>query len=259
MKRSHLLTLLHAPAAPGGGGPALPGVESATLLLNLQADALSLSDGDPVGTWSNVGTLGGSFTQTGSARPTWRAGGGVPYVEFDGTDDNMAAGAAINTGLDSLSSMTIFIVGSYTAGDGMPLSKFATGQTGTEPGWFVGAIPVSEIFIFASGGDPSEGAYINSPIPSADTVYLATLEMVSNASMTVYVNGSAPVDQSFDGSGTVTNYSTSEPVRLGATGDVLDGYAEMHIHAAMIYAPAPNATDRDAITAWLADKYGITL
>lgn len=60
---------------------------SPTLLLD--ASLLSGSDGDPIGTWTNTGSAGGSFTASGSTRPTLQTAerNGKNVVRGDGTDD----------------------------------------------------------------------------------------------------------------------------------------------------------------------------
>lgn len=57
-----------------------------------QADSLALSDGDPISTWTDSTGNGHDATAGGAQRPTYRASGGSnnePYVEFDGSDDQM--------------------------------------------------------------------------------------------------------------------------------------------------------------------------
>lgn len=48
----------------------------------------SFADGDPVGTWTNVGSGAGNATATGTARPTYKTGiiGGRPVLRFDSND-----------------------------------------------------------------------------------------------------------------------------------------------------------------------------
>src|SRR6185436_20337393 len=45
----------------GGEGPTLPQVSSATLLLDLEADTLLLSEGDPVSLWEDQSGNGNDF------------------------------------------------------------------------------------------------------------------------------------------------------------------------------------------------------
>jgi len=74
-----------------GGGPVLP--EWVTHAW--EADSLSLADGDPVTTWTDS-VSGVSVSQTTTAKkPTYRAGGGTPYVDYDGVDDIMSYAGSV--------------------------------------------------------------------------------------------------------------------------------------------------------------------
>lgn len=71
--------LLTAPRPSGD-----PGIPSSGLVVDWRASALSLADGDPVGSWA-PSTGSGTLTASGGARPTYRATGspaGGPAVEF---------------------------------------------------------------------------------------------------------------------------------------------------------------------------------
>lgn len=75
-------------AAPGWTPADLPDIKHW-----YKASSLALSDNDPVSTWvDDFGTA--DATSSGSARPTYKANSGDPYVEFDGTDDVLAATTA---------------------------------------------------------------------------------------------------------------------------------------------------------------------
>jgi hypothetical protein len=72
-----------------GNGPAGVGDDN-TLVVDLNADALSLADGDPVPVWPDASVFNLTVDPSDNARrPTYRATGlnGRPAVEFDGTDD----------------------------------------------------------------------------------------------------------------------------------------------------------------------------
>lgn len=235
----------------------LPDVASATRLLDLQADAITASDDDPIGTWANAGTLGGSFTAAGGARPTYHTGGGHPYVTFDGTDDLMTAGAAINAGCDNLASFTIFLIYSFAAGSGLQttISKGHNFFDADVAGWaFQGDVN----FVQQNDGSSSYALQTLDSSPSLG-FHVYTLEAVSRNELHIYVNGALPA-QTFQGSNDLTTTSNTEPVRLMATGSIeTDGIGAGDLSALMLYAPAPNQEDREAIEAWLADQYGVML
>lgn len=73
---------------PSGGGGWLPS-DLPDITHWWKATSLALSDNDPVGTWvDDIGTA--DLTGAGGVRPTYKANGGDPYVEFDGTDDSLS-------------------------------------------------------------------------------------------------------------------------------------------------------------------------
>ena len=77
--------------------PLTSGPPTTDLILHLEADALALSNGDPVSTWT--ATVGSSPTRSGTSRPTYIASGlnGLPTVRFDGTDDYMDIPSGFST------------------------------------------------------------------------------------------------------------------------------------------------------------------
>lgn len=78
--------------AAGGGHPS-----GVTLTHWWRAqDIGGLSDGDPVSTWTD-GEGVADLTGSGTTRPLYRAGGGNPYLEFDGSDDTLHATLAAMT------------------------------------------------------------------------------------------------------------------------------------------------------------------
>lgn len=231
-------------------GPVLPEVASATLLLNLQADALALADGDPVPTWANAGTLGGSFTAADAARPTKQSDANGPYVAFDGVTNVMTAGAAPNAGLDNLDSFAVFCVVRTDGGAHAIATKMF--EESTHPGW---SLFTFGILVQEDGGIQYVlDYYANPPLTG---FHVITGMLLSRTVMgAVFVDGSNNniIDSSSLPVGSTT---TTEPVRLGALG-IADSCSKISLRAVMVYAPAPNDTDRAAIEAWLAAKYGIT-
>lgn len=245
---------------------ALPFVDSATLLLDLRANQLSLSDGDPVSTWADTSGNGYDFTQTGDARPIYHTGGGVPYVEFDGVDDiligqNWAA-------LDNPESLLIVTMAKYitvnpSALYGILISKqYATTGPFQYPGWDIGCYIAARgsglgkeppDFLFATNGSnffDRMGDLIAYP----DDYHITTYEAINRNTLEIYVDGD-PVGSSDEldwKSGAVTTTSNTEPVRIGNNGspDPL-GWFSGYLKSILVYSPAPSAEDRGAIEAWL--------
>lgn len=76
----------------------------------VQADNLSLSDGDPVATWTDLSGVGNTVTAASTARPTYKTNiqNSKPIVRFDGSANVM--NKASFSGVDGLTGMTIFLV-----------------------------------------------------------------------------------------------------------------------------------------------------
>lgn len=87
----------------------------AGLVLWLDADVItSLSDGDPVGTWSDQSGNGNDVTQATTAKkPTYKTSiiNSLPVVRFDGTDDGLVLADNLSTATEG----TIFVVLQLTA------------------------------------------------------------------------------------------------------------------------------------------------
>lgn len=95
---------------PGAGW--MP-IDLAGLQQWVRADALSLSDGDPVSTWPDDSGNSRDFTQaTSGARPTFRTNivNGLPVVRSDGTTDRMVSALPMTNTDD----FTLFAVGALT-------------------------------------------------------------------------------------------------------------------------------------------------
>lgn len=226
----------------------LPDVASATRILDLQADALGLSDGDPVGIWADASGLGNDFTQTGSARPTKQSSSGKAFVQFNPNSQiNPSSDAQWMLGpdfADNLDSMTVFIAAKRLWGgstDEVVIAKMNNYSTGA--GWALYANGTNWL-TQKSGGS----AYFYLPRDSAFSAVpcLLTNEMLTRDSLHVYTNGTLD-DRivGIDHTGTVDDISTTEHVRLATFGDdLLSGYLAIDLYAAMIYSPAPNASDR---------------
>lgn len=228
---------------------ALPYVASARLLLELEADSLDLDDDDPVSTWADQSGNGRDFTQTGTARPTRQTVGGYPVVAFDGVNDWLEG----SNFADNLDSFTVFIAGRVLNGSAV-LSKI--NNIGSGAGWLIGT-GSNGLLTQEDGGNVYSWLNIGDfSWASSGFVFAAVFTDKNNFAS--WVNGTNPTQTMH--AGTVADMTTSEPLRIGSDGvGGDDGFMLADIHAILLYASAPDATDRAAIEAWLAARYGITL
>lgn len=234
--------------------PVLP-----TPLLDLEADTLVLSNGDPVALWADQSGNGRDFTSTGTARPLKQTLTGYPAVVPDGINDYMLG----SNFADNPGSFTVFCVVycSNAASLGSP-TVTKINNTGDGAGWSVYNIAGSIILQQAGGNDFIYQSSNSSVID--DHLHVCALEKISNTELHFYFDGT--LDDGYPGGGTqtgspVTNFSNSEAVRLWVEGDggTYNGFGAAPLSAVRIYAPAPNSTIRAAIEAELATRYGITL
>lgn len=240
-------------SAASPAGPVLPQVASATLLLNLQADALGLADGDPVATWADQSGNHNDFTQTGSARPTFRVSGGRSYVEGDGIDDYMQAS---NFGSNPHSFAAVY-VGYWVVPELGPRNNIYIAQAWPDhlSGWtiFNGILYITD----KESGNYQGLAY--SLTDDEDAWHVAVLEFLDYATLGVYINGDGTHRTSDDG-GVVVDISNDGVVYLFQDGT--GNFSPLRICAILCYQinNATNwPTDRAAITTWIANKYGIAL
>lgn len=101
----------------GGGAPAWAPTDKSGLVFWFKADSLSLSDGDPVSTWTDSsGNLGANATQAGGNRPLYKTNiqNGKPGILFDGTDDYFTLSGAIPTSWNTNAPLSVVIVASLT-------------------------------------------------------------------------------------------------------------------------------------------------
>lgn len=239
-----------------------PWVPSAALLLNLQADALSLNDNDPVSLWSDISGLGHDFSQTGTARPTFLANyNGYPAVYFPSGPpnyDSIWMDGGVGGYVDNLPSFSIFHIALCTDNNGDIVIAKQLGFANSSKGWqasFFGAPPTSAMIGIAESY-PSDYLQVSNDVIAMSVV---CSEILSNSNGHVFVNGDN-TNESTVSAGTVSTFSNNTHILLGGNVDSLLGSTmEGWIRAVMIYAPAPNANDRMSITTWLAAKYGIIL
>lgn len=220
-------------------------VASATCLLCLQSDALVLNDGDPVSVWADASGQGNHFTQTGDARPTYHTDGGAPFVSFNDAEGDYMSGPDF---ADNLESFAVFSVFRTSVPSLYAILEKWDQVTADEPHW--AAYNTNMTVIGQTQLNVLEIYDEITPIVE-NTWYISSILKLSSTTGHIYING----DNSNEG--IVTNeplgsFSNSTNVTLGL-------FAYLDLHAAMIYSPAPNDSDRAAIEAWLAEKYGITL
>lgn len=225
------------------------------LVLWLDADAIAgLSDGDPVGTWSDQSGESNDFTQATTARkPTYKTSiqNGLPIVRFDGGDFLAEAGGAVSLRVTTFSVFIVFYgvrpyVGSF-GGLAYHVCEDATGRILHEE------IPSKRVlsqFYDSGAGYHSE---LTDSAYNFDEWHIFEATLTTGASnWKFYKSGAA--------NGTATGFiarTGTTPMEVGRghtsypfTGDI----AEF-----ILYNSALSDADRGLVEAYLGTKWGIAL
>lgn len=240
-----------------------------------KADAITgLSDGDPVSTWSDSSGGGYNLTQTSTARPLYQTNtlNGLPVVEFDGTDDYLAASTAANWKFlhDSTGSSLFIVLKAGTSAD--PNAAYAAlgthGGTTTDVGINVlydDRSSLSRNDRILSLVNNGSGSFFVLNVSSDDAFDANTYGVVSvvsdpaNATLadrsSIYVNGGTAITNN-SSSGSASTSNPSYALHVGSQGNgnskLSGGIAELVICDAVL-----SSTDREKVEGYLAHKWGI--
>ncbi len=223
----------------------LPRVASATLLRDWRASDFSgLPDDTPLNTWTSHDPGAHVLTRGAGSTNLITSKAGTTnnryYVEFNTTDDWLLN--QDSSDLDNLNSFAVFIAHDFTT----IITKMNNTSNGA--GWALYASGTS-VIIQDAGGVHWIGKDSSSPF---DFTGISTMEVVSKSELHVYSNN----DNSTESNSSrppVTNYSTSEPLRINTWGD-FSNFVGGWVFGILIYSPAPSAADRALITQWMIDN-----
>lgn len=218
-----------------------------TVLVGVAFNVVPQTTTARVTVWADQSGNGRDLTQTYPLNcPILSAGGGNPFIKTTAVNQQWMLGQNW-AALDGLASFTVFIVNNGPLG----ITKIANNGC-TDPGCTGWAVSGKSIALYT---DSSNYVYQYSTQPTVKSVW--TYEVKSNMDPNVYVNG--VLDDQCGPGGCVggagaSAFSNSEPIRFGIDGAAsgCDNYKTDDTYAILVYAPAPNPTDRAAIEAWLA-------
>ena len=227
---------------------------SATVGGDLSFDIIPQAGTARVTNWIDQSSGAHDFTQSGLARPSLQTIGGNLALVLNGFNQWLEGPDFA----DNLSSFTVFLAATLIGVESPPPGNFPHLLTKiqnyfSQPGWAV-AFPIPLLYVQGPSGDTwnSFGTVTNNT--NIKTLY--TFELLTYNSGNAYLNG---VLDNADPQGTadVVTTANTKTVRIGASGDLGGGFAFVNINAVMMYVPAPNASDRAAIEAWLMTQWGI--
>lgn len=205
------------------------------LKLWLKADALSLSDADPVGTWPDSSGLGNDATQgTAAKKPTYKVSiiNGMPVVRFDGTDD-------------------VLLCPAITAATG--LSAFAVSKVAVATSF--GMTLVLRVFTLELRQNGVTG---NMQLLTNGTTSIAGSAGTSWTVHSFTNNGSDLTELWTNGTsnGTQPNSATCGTPTIGARSDSSSPF-NGDVAEIILYDSDLADSDRQAVEAYLAAKYGL--
>lgn len=198
-----------------------------------KADALGLSDGDPVGSWADSSGNSRTPTQSGSSRPTYKTGivNGMPVVRFDGSNDYLS----LSQSFISADAWTILTVSKSSSGTGPIASNDSSGNRG----WV--------FWRGTSGGNFETGGSPGTSYTASSGFDVITIR----GGIEIYVNGV------FNISSTRSIPSNAAPFEIGRRnfGELLTG----DIAEIIIYNRRITRAERAGIEQYLASKYAISV
>ena len=265
-------TVLHW---PGGGGSWDPS-QLSSVAAWYDADAITgLSNNDPVSTWADASGNGYNLTQTSTKRPTYKTStlNGLPVIEFDGTDDYLAASTAADwTFLHDSTGSSLFVV--LKAGTSAnPNAAYAALGTHSGTTTDVGINLLYDDRSSLSRNDRmvslvnnGSGSFFVLNVSSDDAFDANTYGLVSVVSdpanttladrSSIYVNGGTAITNNST-SGSLSTSNPTYALHVGSQGNgnskLLGGIAEVVICDAVL-----TSTDREKLEGYLAHKWGLT-
>lgn len=224
------------------------------LLVWLKADALNLTDGDDIPSWTDL-SGGARHAVQGvlAKRPLWKqssSANSMPTVLFDGTDDHLTIphAVALNT-----NSMSLFAVIKTLSSINYATIASKTSSNSYNDGWSFGEL---------GGTGTTFGFFVND---------ITTHKSTASITISEYKYLSAVYDQStvkfwVDGvQGTSASYSSAisgsaEDLYIGdfvGNGSCITGCFNGEISEFVMYGAGVNNTQRQTIEAYLKTKYGL--
>lgn len=216
----------------------------------LKADALSLSDGDPVGTWTDSSGNGKTFSNTSTARPTFKTAirNSLPVVRFDGSTDCLISDSTL-----ALSTFSLFVVFNTTsATPGMIYEQSATAAS--NDGSYMYGATGSSVNVKRSPGSSGRSLAQSTGNWSIGQWLVARQTFDGTYSgHAIYLNGALrtqPNDAASDpGTSTVT-----DTVYLGCRNNAAL-YSSIDIAEFIVFSPRLSGAQERAVELYLMNKY----
>lgn len=231
----------HAP------GPIDPG-DLSGLILWLKADALGLSNNDPVSTWTDSSGAIHNATSAGAARPTFKTAilNGLPVIRFDGSDDYMTVSSLAK------GAFTAFYVYNASTGGILVEHSVNAGLNNGDYHYIPGGAHVA-----ARGAGGFSAFDITAPSLATGSWRVISRAMDgTDAGHKIWVDGVLGTRGTIAGSGDPgTGSSTADYYIGGRAGSSL--FTTGDIAEIVVYNRVLSGADRASIEIYLAGKYGL--
>ena len=221
-------------------------------------DQLSLSNDDPITTWTAAPGVGSAkdFTQSSSSvKPTYKTNvqNGKPAAYFDG-GDAMASSASVD--LSGTNAITFFLVFRPTVLSGTNILLELSANYNSSQGGFVAYI-ASNNLTGGHHGDIDYADFTHNTTLAINTTYLASVVLdksLGTNEPTVWINGASSGSRSHNGNN--TNAFDSATLYLGARNQNAVFYTG-YIMEFALYSSALGTTDRQTVETYLNSKWAI--
>lgn len=235
--------------APGWTPAQLPGLSFwydpayiATLFQDSAGTTAVAADGDPVGLMNDISGNSHHISQTTSgARPTWKAGSGLPYLDFDGVGTFLTR-SETNIGIGTA------IIGCY----------FATGNpvySGILSNTIDGGADIDAVF---GRNGALDAWYTNDAFQAGD--FLAdTNHFWNNKSQTVNISIDTIAVYSSDGTGNANTLRFPNGVQVGFDRNNVNRYFKGRIYGVIGTTGILSGTDRNLAETWMGGRCGLSI
>ncbi len=209
-----------------------------------KADALSLSDANPVSTWPpTAGLENSALTQTGSNRPTYRTSriNGLPSVAFaSASSQSLDTGAWITSRAVPNTVFTAFRYGTITG-------NLYSGRSGVfnYAGLLAGKLDIGT----GGGGGVSTEADLDNDWHVLGAVY-------NGAATALYLDGRRAVATGTTSTGASANLPG---LRMGSNSSGSGAYLDGEIAELVVYDAALTPAEVAQVMSYLGTKYGLTI
>jgi hypothetical protein len=224
----------------------------------LKADALVLSDNDPVTTWADSSSAANNVTQaTGSKKPLYKTGiiNAKPVVRFDASDDNLNKSAFDLSATNAISGFAVFTA---AAGGGDRMIVDIGDGTAGNGNWNVARVSANTVQANHFGdvglsGWETTGTLTTTP----KCVCVITDRTLTTNETKIYLNGTQDGAATSNNNNGTGNFSATYPINVGSRGNGTSLPSGADIAEIIVYAIALGTTVRQSVERYLSAKYAL--